>query len=289
VQLAGVCVLLAAAAVWWATLRQATSATSAVSLLLAAAVGSIGRQDPQAWYAIGLAAAVAVIVGIAALRATRTEEVTLGIVALAACWIPLSAASYAARDGHGYPLLAVLTIYGAALLVYSTAPQRWWVVQPAGIVLALAAMDLATLRHIAAPEAYSIPLAAAVAVSGYLAWRHNRSASSWLISGPGLVIALGPSAIVSLHDTGITRIALTLVAAVTLALAGIGLRAAAPLAIGCVSAAAIAIAQLAPYAAGAPRWITLGLAGIALLVLGIGFEQARTGARAAGRWVGELR
>ena len=288
-QLSGVCLLLAAAAASWTTLRQATSALSAVSLLLAAAVGSIGRHDPLAWFAIGTAAAIGVIIGIAAMRASRTEEITLGIVALAACWIPLDAAAIAARHGHGHPLLAVLTIYGAALLVSSTAPGRSWVVQPAAIVLALAAIDLAALRHITAPEAYSMPLAAAVAITGYVMWRRNRSASSWLISGPALVIALGPSTVVSLHDTGLTRIASTLAAAVTLALAGIALRAAAPLVVGCVSAAAVAIAQLAPYAAGTPRWMTLGLAGIALLALGIGFEQARSGARAAGRWVGELR
>ncbi|MET0695131.1 MAG: hypothetical protein ABWY56_14450, partial [Propionibacteriaceae bacterium] len=61
-----------------------------------------------------------------------------------------------------------------------------------------------------------------------------------------------------------------------------------PVVIGTVALLIVAVAQLAPYAVGLPRWLTFGTVGLALLVLGARYEQRRRNARQAAHWVATL-
>lgn len=51
----------------------------------------------------------------------------------------------------------------------------------------------------------------------------------------------------------------------------------------------VAVAQLAPYAAGVPRWLSFGAVGAVLLVLGLRYERRRRDARQAAHRVATLR
>ena len=82
---------------------------------------------------------------------------------------------------------------------------------------------------------------------------------------------------------------MVLVVAAAVMVAGIALRWQAPFLTGAVAACVVAVAQLAPYAVGVPRWVSLGAVGLVLLVLGFRYEQRRRNASQAVRWVAALR
>ena len=50
----------------------------------------------------------------------------------------------------------------------------------------------------------------------------------------------------------------------------------------------VTVGRLAPYAPLLPRWVTLGTAGLLLLVLGATYERRRQQAREAVAWVGQM-
>jgi peptidoglycan/LPS O-acetylase OafA/YrhL len=90
-------------------------------------------------------------------------------------------------------------------------------------------------------------------------------------------------------DEGLTRPLLVLAAGAAMLLWGAFGRWQAPLVVGSVAVAVVALSQLAPYAVGAPRWLSLGAVGLLLLVVGARYEQRRQNAAASARWVRALR
>jgi len=51
----------------------------------------------------------------------------------------------------------------------------------------------------------------------------------------------------------------------------------------------VSVSQLGPYAVGLPRWLSFGVVGLALLLLGARYEQRRRNARQAAQWMAHLR
>ncbi|MGH3344169.1 MAG: SCO7613 C-terminal domain-containing membrane protein [Carbonactinosporaceae bacterium] len=123
---------------------------------------------------------------------------------------------------------------------------------------------------------------------GVVRLRRHPDASSWTTVGPAASAALLPSAWVSLSDPGLTRPLLTLVAAVVVLVGGLWLLWQAAVLTGAVAALLVAGSQLAPYALGAPRWLSLGAAGALLLALGARYEQRRRDALNVARWFAAL-
>ena len=70
---------------------------------------------------------------------------------------------------------------------------------------------------------------------------------------------------------------------------GVLLRWQAPLVTGTVALLVVAASQLAPYAIGMPRYLSLGTVGLVLLLLGSRYEQSRRDARHTVEWVRALR
>ena len=62
----------------------------------------------------------------------------------------------------------------------------------------------------------------------------------------------------------------------------------APFVVGAASLAVVVIGRLSPYAPLLPRWLTLGTAGLLLLVLGATYERRRQQAREAVAWVAQM-
>ena len=119
--------------------------------------------------------------------------------------------------------------------------------------------------------------------------RRSPRSPSWLTVGPALSAGLLPSAFACVGDTGLVRPLLVLAAsAATLAL-GVRLRWQSPVLTGAVGLAVDAVAQLGPYAVGLPRWLSFGVVGLTLLLLGARYEQRRRDASQAVRWVVALR
>ncbi|MEU4770631.1 hypothetical protein [Micromonospora sp. NPDC023644] len=177
---------------------------------------------------------------------------------------------------------AVCVLWGAAValrvLRRGESPGRRWAF--AGIAggsellggwLLLAAGDVAVL------EAYTVPAAALALVAGVVALRSRPGLTSWLALGPGLAAALLPSLVSVLvaPDPQPWRRLLLGVAALGTVLAGATRRWQAPVLLGGVTLALLALHELVGGWDRLPRWIFLAVGGFALIGLATTYERRR--------------
>ena len=184
---------------------------------------------------------------------------------------------------------AVLAVIGTVAGASALRPRRrdLWVVSVAAAV-ALTWLQLAT-AEVDLLEAYTLPAAAGLLVVGLLL-RKDVPRSSWLGTGCGLLLALGPSTTLAVTGAdGATRTALVVVGGVAVTLWGAVGRQQAPLAIGGVAVGAVALRQLLPVAAGLPEYLVFATAGVVLLAAGATFEQRRRDLRTVADAFGRLR
>lgn len=185
-------------------------------------------------------------------------------------------------------LAAVLAVGGLTAFAYGILPRRGWVSLLGVLACSASVWTLAADRDVSAIEAYSLPLAALLALVGLIRLRRQPQAPSWITIGPALSVALLPSAVASLDNEGLARPLVVLVAGAAVLALGVYLHWQSPVLTGGLSVGLIAVSQLAPYAMGAPRWLSLGLVGVLLLAGGARYEQRRRNARQAFSWVGAL-
>lgn len=263
--------------------RTVAAGYAAAAAAAAAAVPAL--QVGTATVAGTLAAAAALIAAVAATRSGRGEEVTLLAVAGAA----LLAALAVSVDAPALVTAGVFAAVGLTALAYAALPDRGLAAVLGVVSCSAASWTLLHAAEVRVVEAYSLPLAALALIVAAVRLARQPDAPSWATIGPGAAAGLLPSAYVSLDDPGLTRPLLTLAVAVAVALGGLMVRWQAPLVTGTVAAALVAAGQLAPYAVGLPRWVSLGSAGLLLLAVGARYEQRRQDAQAASRWVRALR
>ncbi|MFE0092210.1 SCO7613 C-terminal domain-containing membrane protein, partial [Streptomyces sp. NPDC059016] len=143
------------------------------------------------------------------------------------------------------------------------------------------------------PEAYTLPVTVPALAVGLLRRRRDPSASSWVAYGPGLAATLVPSLLAAWGDTGWPRPLLLGLAALGVTLAGARLRLRAPLVLGGLTLALVALHELAPYVVqvvdALPRWLPPALAGLLLLAVGATYEQRLRDARRIRETLGRMR
>ncbi|MET7807815.1 SCO7613 C-terminal domain-containing membrane protein [Micromonospora chersina] len=126
-------------------------------------------------------------------------------------------------------------------------------------------------------EAYTLPAAALALGAGLLALRSRTGLNSWLALGPGLGAALLPSLVSVLaapDPQPARRLALGLVA-LGAVLGGAARRWQAPVLLGAATLVPLALHELARGWDLLPRWIFLGLGGLALIALAATYERRR--------------
>ncbi|MET0694921.1 MAG: hypothetical protein ABWY56_13390, partial [Propionibacteriaceae bacterium] len=242
--------------------RHATVRTPAALYAGSAAMAAVGVATyPQGWtWMAGVLMAGAIVVAaLAGWRRTHGEEMALAIVALGT-----SAAAVACGAAAGArPLAGVLAAGGLAALAYGVLPRRGYVAVLGVLGCSAATWTLLLDADVTTIEAYSLPLAALAGLVGVVRLRRQPGTPSWLSVGPALTAGLLPSALASVDDDGLVRPLLVLVAAALVLVAGVALRWQSPVVIGTVALLIVAVAQLAPYAVGLPRWLTFGTVGLA--------------------------
>ncbi|MGY1744836.1 SCO7613 C-terminal domain-containing membrane protein [Blastococcus sp. SYSU D00695] len=255
-------------------------AAPAAAALLAAVGGSLDR--PAAGLLLALTAAVAFAV--AALRAGRPEKrVAAGAGAVAGA---LAVGTTAPAGALG-PLAVQLAVVGVAAGGYGLAVRSRVVQALAVAVLVAACWSAGAGAEVAVVEAYTLPAAAGLAVLAVAGLRAG--AGSWSVEGPALAVALVPSALAAVADPAPLRW-LVVVAAAALATAGGAVaHRQALFVLGAGSLVWVVLGRLAPYAPLLPRWITLGVVGVVLLVVGATYERRRQQAREAVGWVAQMR
>jgi hypothetical protein len=252
----------------------------AAAVLLAAADGVLSA--PVAGLLLALLAAAGFAV--ATLRAGRPEE--WSAAASAAVAGLAAGATSGSVEAWGQVGLQ-LGVVGVAAGAYAIAASRRWV----GV---LAVADLVAATWIAVggagietPEAYTLPAALGLLVVALPQLRAG--ASSWAAEGAAAGVAVVPSALVVVAEPTALRLVLVVAAAALLTVAGTVLHRQAPFVIGAGVLLAVAVGRLGPYAPLLPRWVTLGTAGLLLLVVGATYERRRQQAREAVAWVAQMR
>ncbi|WP_204290470.1 SCO7613 C-terminal domain-containing membrane protein [Micromonospora gifhornensis] len=246
---------------------------AAVALALAAIVPTrratdqtLGMPAESAGMPAGSGAARAALTG-------RTLDAAAQAVALVGLLLTIGAARHAATV---CVLWAVAV--GLRLLRRGESTARRWVFAAisAGSVL-LAIWLLLGVGGVTVLEAYTVPFAVVALAAGTVALRTRPGLTSWLALGPGLAAVLLPSlaAVLFGADPQPWRRLLLGAAALAVTLLGAVRRWQAPVVLGGLTLAALAVHELVRSWDVLPRWAYLGAAGLALIALATTYERRR--------------
>jgi hypothetical protein len=275
--------------VFWAPLHTAVVCVGAAAMVADAA--ALARWGGSTLAGCGLAAAVTAAALMALTAAPLpTRRPVRGAVQVVAGLAAGPALALAALDGDR--LWVALLATGLGLAVVATTPQRHQLGWGAGLVLAASSWVRLADADVDAPEAYTVPAGVALLVVGALRRRRDPAYGSWAAYGSGLSLILVPSLLRAVTDSGDLRPLLLAVVAAAVLAAGVARRLQAPLVLGAAVLGIDALVQLAPYLAAAydavPRWVTIGVLGLALLGAGATYEQRVRDLRRVGRRVAGL-
>jgi hypothetical protein len=202
----------------------------------------------------------------------------------------VSAASVAAAPDLNVSLAVHLTIAGALVTTSSIVnPTRRLLAWPGGVLLAAATWVRLLDLGVDVVEAYTLPSAFALVVVGAWRLRQDDRAATMTVLAPGLTLATVPSLLAMLDDPFSLRALLLGAVCLGLTVAGAGLRWSAPLVVGSVVGAVLVLRELAPYAAAVPTWVSIGISGAVLLLVGITWESRMNDVRRASHYVAALR
>lgn len=234
--------------------------------------------------ALLLALTGATAFAVAALRARTPEELAAAVPGTLA---GLVAGGVAADAGAWGQMAIDLAVVGAAAGCYALVARRRPVAVLAVADLVLAGWIAAAGADIRTPEVYTLPAAAGLLLLAVPALRAGTA--SWAAEGPGLAVALLPSALVVVAEPTAARLVVVVAAAAALTVAGTLTHRQAPFVVGACALLVVVLGRLAPYAPLVPRWVTLATAGLLLLVVGATYERRRRQAREAVAWVAQMR
>jgi hypothetical protein len=202
----------------------------------------------------------------------------------------VSAAAITLAPDLELSLAVHLTVAGALVTASSILhPSRRLLAWPGGLLLAAATWVRLLDLGVHVPEAYTLPSAVALVVVGVWQLRRDPRSATLTLLAPGLALATVPSLVATLDDPYSLRALLLGLACLGLVVGGAALRWSAPLAVGAVVGTLLVLRELAPYAAQVPTWLTVGLSGTVLLVMGITWESRMHDVRRATRYVDALR
>ncbi|MFG3418522.1 SCO7613 C-terminal domain-containing membrane protein [Micromonospora sp. NPDC049460] len=244
-------------------LRTAAFSVLAVAVLTLAAAALLGGQRAP--------------VGAAPARQASTPAAVLDAAAQAVALVALLLAVGALRHAA-----AVCVLWGAAVALRVLRPgepagRRWAFAGIAGGSELLGGWLLLAAGGVAVLEAYTVPAAALALGAGVAALRTRPGLTSWLALGPGLAAALLPSLVSVLvaPDPQPWRRLLLGAAALGTVLAGATRRWQAPVLLGGVTLALLALHELVRGWDLLPRWIFLAVGGFALIGLAATYERRR--------------
>jgi hypothetical protein len=255
------------------------------------ATASLGAAFATAHFSAGQAgvcfAVLAALWGGLALVWTGKPEVR-GLLAVSAITAGVGIGT-ATADGTSSLLSVTLAVTGATWL--TLAWRRWqfgWTLFGVASLATSWSVRLAALGvHVT--EAYTLPVAVLLLGVGLAYLRRQPAASSWVIVGPALLVGLVPSTALAAFDPHPLRPVLVIAASGLATIVGLRLRWQALIASAASCLCAVVLAQLEPYAVGAPRWLTLAIVGVLLIATGSRYERRLKDARSVRAWLVGLR
>ncbi|WP_055487690.1 SCO7613 C-terminal domain-containing membrane protein [Streptomyces sp. WMMB 322] len=295
------CVASAASAAWSPKAgrgRRAALSASAVAYaagLAGAIAAALDRPAHQASFAV-LAVAVGTLPTAARLRGGAAAKAPAPRKAMS---LAVECAGYATAlaalalcapyPGTLWLALAVCAVGAAGVAL--RADRRPGAGHASAVLLVLATWVRLSASDISTPEAYTLPVSAALLLVGWLRRRRPSGGtaaerprvSSWWAYGGGLAFTFVPSLVMVWSDPHWLRPLLLGAGALATTLAGARWRVQAPLLLGGVTLASVGAHELAPYVAQVagllPRWLIPALAGLLLVATGATYERRLEEAR----------
>lgn len=223
------------------------------------------------------------LVGTGLLFALRTYGPALAVSAAGTFWTVwlLVGAGYHVTGWQWYFGIAALGLFGFSLR-HGCAPVAWVAALSGQTAWVLALGDV---DHI---ETVTLPFAALLLAAG-LVERRAGTTKSLITFGPGLAMALVPSALMVWDDVwsspALLRFLVVMALSVALLLAGIRGHLAGLVVPSAVAIAIAASAQIFATLDALPRWLALGIAGTVLLVVGARIEWVKGKGEQADAWL----
>jgi hypothetical protein len=241
-----------------------------------------GGRDNAAGLGLAAVAALALVVA----RPVGRDPVSRIAIEVTGLVAGLVAAAYPVDDTVAAMVLTAVGSAAAlsAVLNRDREPAAW-----IGVVLLGVATVLRLVEDVRVPEAYTLPAAALLLGAGWWRLGKDRELSSMRVLASGLTLALVPSLLLALDEPVSVRGALVAAGGLVALFLGVVRHWAAPFLAGAGTTAVLAVRHLGPVVEGLPRWISLGSVGLALLLVGITWEQRRRDLRGATRYLAALR
>lgn len=271
---AGVLLAAAVAALVWTVGAVADAPVEWVALVALLALGVLTLAGPYVddrWR----------VTGPATLARLGTE---VGALAAAAV-VSVAGVDLATGSSEATWTAVYLTLVGAAASAMGLLrPDRRRAGWLGGFLLAAASWVRLADLGVEAPEAYTLPSAAALVAVGLVHLRRAPGSGTLAALSPGLGLALVPSLLWVYEDPIALRSVLLGAACLGLVVGGVRLRWSAPVVHGALAGALLVLRHASPIAAEAvPRWALIGAAGALLIAMGITWEQrVRDARRVAG-------
>jgi hypothetical protein len=277
--------VFAASAVFPGASRLRTVSVAGACATVLTFVGAVVASYDVARTTVGLSVAIAagVVIALAGLvRAARDERVSAAATAHVG-----AAVGIALCIGTPALVATAVTVVAVAHMIGALRWRPYRLLAPATAVVATWAwLGAADVR---VPEAYTLPAAAVMLLAGFVAARRQPETSSWLTFAPGLLLAFVPTLMLTIQQADVARSVPLTLGALVVVIVGARARVQAPLVVGAATLVALGIDLLGPVAARWPRWIALGVAGMALLWLGATAERRLRQARAWSQMFGAFR
>lgn len=268
-------------------LRDGAAAVAVLALAGGAAAGSLaaGLDPAHAAFPV-LGAAALGLLAAPALRAApdplgapparaRSADAR-GVPVEVAAWA-VAATGVALAAGRAAELSLALAIAGVLAFGAAIRADRRRAAWAGPVLLVAAWWVRLGASGITVPEAYTLPVSAALLVIGAVRRSRGTAANSWTAYGAGLTATLGPSLAAAWTDPGGPRPLLLGIAAFVLVLAGARARLQAPLVLGAAVLLLDAARWLGPYAwealAALPGWAPIAVLGLVLLLTGATYER----------------
>ncbi|MEV4120797.1 hypothetical protein [Micromonospora sp. NPDC049645] len=251
----------------------AVGAASALAVTAPLAGGLPLRAAAYPLLAVAASVLAAAVVAPTRARLRRVLDACAQAVALVAAVLTVEVARH---------LATVCVLWGVAVALRllrrnESAARRWAFAGIAAGSELLGAWVLLAAGGVTVLEAYTLPAAALALGAGLLALRSRPGLTSWPALGPGLVAAMLPSLVSVLvgPDPQPWRRLLLGAAALGAVLAGASRRWQAPVLLGGGVLTLLALHELARGWDLLPRWIYLGVGGLALVGLAATYERRR--------------
>jgi hypothetical protein len=183
----------------------------------------------------------------------------------------------------------VLTLLGSAVAVVAILNRdrdeaAWVAIALLGVATVIRVVD-----DVRAPELYTLPAAALLLGAGWWRLGADREVTSARALSSGLTLGLVPSLLLALDEPVSLRGALIAAGGLVALVVGALRHWAAPFVAGALTTGVLAVRHLGPVVDALPRWISLGSVGLALLVVGVTWEQRRRDVEGTSRYLAALR